>query len=167
MSENAKPLVGIVMGSVSDWDVMVRAHDMLDELGIAHECRVLSAHRTPDELVAWLKDIEERGAEVFIAGAGVAAALPGVVAAYSLRPVLGVPVDSGPLRGADALHAIVQMPPGIPVGTLAIGKAAATKAALLAAAILSNKYPELTGKLQAYRKAQAAKVLSAKVPPEA
>lgn len=167
MSENAKPLVGIVMGSANDWDVMVRAHDMLDELGIAHECRVLSAHRTPDELVAWLKDIEERGAEVFIAGAGVAAALPGVVAAYSLRPVLGVPVDSGPLRGADALHAIVQMPPGIPVGTLAIGKAGATNAALLAAAILANKYPELTDKLVAYRKRQADKVLSAKVPPEA
>jgi 5-(carboxyamino)imidazole ribonucleotide mutase len=166
MSENAKPLVGIVMGSANDWDVMVRAHDMLDELGIAHECRVLSAHRTPDELVAWLKDVEERGAEVFIAGAGVAAALPGVVAAYSLRPVLGVPVDSGPLRGEDALHAIVQMPPGIPVGTLAIGKAGATNAALLAAAILANKYPELTGKIASYRKAQAAKVLSAKVPPE-
>ncbi len=167
MSESSTPLVGIVMGSQSDWDVMVRAHDILNELGVAHECRVLSAHRTPDDLVEWLKDIEARGAEVFIAGAGVAAALPGVVAAYSTRPVLGVPVDSGPLRGQDALLAIVQMPPGIPVGTLAIGKAGATNAGLLAVAILANKYPELTEKLKAYRKAQADKVRSAKVPPEA
>ena len=167
MSENSTPLVGIVMGSQSDWDVMVRAHDILNDLGVAHECRVLSAHRTPDDLVVWLKDIEARGAEVFIAGAGVAAALPGVVAAYSTRPVLGVPVDSGPLRGQDALLAIVQMPPGIPVGTLAIGKAGATNAGLLAVAILANKYPELTDKLKAYRKAQADKVRSAKVPPEA
>ncbi len=167
MSESSTPLVGIVMGSQSDWDVMVRAHDILNELGVAHECRVLSAHRTPDDLVEWLKDIEARGAEVFIAGAGVAAALPGVVAAYSTRPVLGVPVDSGPLRGQDALLAIVQMPPGIPVGTLAIGKAGATNAGLLAVAILANKYPELTDKLNAYRKAQADKVRSAKVPPEA
>jgi 5-(carboxyamino)imidazole ribonucleotide mutase len=155
------------MGSESDWDVMVRAHDILDGLGIAHECRVISAHRTPDDLVAWLKASEEQGTEVFIAGAGMAAALPGVVAAYTLRPVLGVPVDSGPLKGVDALHAIVQMPPGIPVGTLAIGKAGATNAALLAAAILANKYPELTGKLEAYRKTQADKVRGAKVPPEA
>lgn len=167
MSEKAIPLVGIVMGSESDWDVMVRAHDILDGLGIAHECRVISAHRTPDDLVAWLKASEEQGTEVFIAGAGMAAALPGVVAAYTLRPVLGVPVDSGPLKGVDALHAIVQMPPGIPVGTLAIGKAGATNAALLAAAILANKYPELTGKLEAYRKTQADKVRGAKVPPEA
>lgn len=167
MSEKAIPLVGIVMGSESDWDVMVRAHDILDGLGIAHECRVISAHRTPDDLVAWLKASEEQGTEVFIAGAGMAAALPGVVAAYTLRPVLGVPVDSGPLKGVDALHAIVQMPPGIPVGTLAIGKAGATNAALLAAAILANKYPELTAKLEAYRKTQADKVRSAKVPPEA
>jgi 5-(carboxyamino)imidazole ribonucleotide mutase len=159
MSESSTPLVGIVMGSQSDWDVMVRAHDILNELGVAHECRVLSAHRTPDDLVEWLKDIEARGAEVFIAGAGVAA--------YSTRPVLGVPVDSGPLRGQDALLAIVQMPPGIPVGTLAIGKAGATNAGLLAVAILANKYPELTDKLKAYRKAQADKVRSAKVPPEA
>lgn len=167
MSESSTPLVGIVMGSQSDWDVMVRAHDMLDELGIAHECRVLSAHRTPDELIAFIKALEQQGTEVFIAGAGMAAALPGVVAAYTTRPVLGVPVDSGPLKGVDALHAIVQMPPGIPVGTLAIGKAGATNAALLAAAILANKYPALTTKLEAYRKAQAEKVLSAKVPPEA
>lgn len=167
MSDNPKPLVGIVMGSQSDWDVMVRAHDLLNELGIAHECRVISAHRTPDDLVAWIRAAEAQGTEVFIAGAGMAAALPGVVAAYTLRPVLGVPVDSGPLKGVDALHAIVQMPPGIPVGTLAIGKAGATNAALLAAAILANKYPELTGKLEAYRKTQADKVRSARVPPEA
>lgn len=166
MSENKTALVGVVMGSASDWDVMVRAHEMLDELGISHECRVLSAHRTPDELLAWLGTMEKNGTEVFIAGAGVAAALPGVVAAYTTRPVLGVPVDSGPLRGEDALHAIVQMPPGIPVGTLAIGKAGATNAALLAAAILANKYPELTEKIANYRKAQAAKVLAVKLPPE-
>lgn len=166
MSENKTALVGVVMGSASDWDVMVRAHEMLSELGISHECRVLSAHRTPDELLAWLGEMEKNGTEVFIAGAGVAAALPGVVAAYTTRPVLGVPVDSGPLRGEDALHAIVQMPPGIPVGTLAIGKAGATNAALLAAAILANKYPELTEKITNYRKAQAAKVLAVKLPPE-
>jgi 5-(carboxyamino)imidazole ribonucleotide mutase len=167
VSSTNTPLVGIVMGSQSDWDVMVRAHDILDELEIGHECRVLSAHRTPDDLVAFIKDAEQRGTEVFIAGAGMAAALPGVVAAYTTRPVLGVPVDSGPLNGVDALHAIVQMPPGIPVGTLAIGKAGATNAGLLAAAILANKYPELTTRLEAYRARQAEKVRNAKVPPVA
>lgn len=166
MTDNAPPLVGIVMGSQSDWDVMVRAHDLLDEFGVCHECNVISAHRTPDDLVAYIRAAEAKGTEVFIAGAGMAAALPGVVAAYTTRPVLGVPVDSGPLKGVDALHAIVQMPPGIPVGTLAIGKAGATNAALLAVAILANKYPELGAKIGAYRAAQADKVRNAKVPPE-
>lgn len=160
MSENSTPLVGIVMGSQSDWDVMVRAHDILNELGIAHECRVLSAHRTPDDLVEWLKDIEARGAEVFIAGAGVAAALPGVVAAYSTRPVLGVPVDSGPLKGQDALLAIVQMPPGIPVGTLAIGKAGAINAALLATSILALGDPAIRETYLAFRQTQMEKALA-------
>lgn len=167
MTEKKTPLVGIVMGSQSDWDVMVRAHDLLDEFGIGHECNVISAHRTPDDLVTYIKRAEQEGTEVFIAGAGMAAALPGVVAAYTTRPVLGVPVDSGPLKGVDALHAIVQMPPGIPVGTLAIGKAGATNAALLAVAILANKYPDLTARLEAYRATQADKVRSATVPPKA
>lgn len=165
MSDKTTPLVGIVMGSQSDWDVMVRAHNVLDDFGICHECNVISAHRTPDDLVAYIKAAEEKGTEVFIAGAGMAAALPGVVAAYTTRPVLGVPVDSGPLNGVDALHAIVQMPPGIPVGTLAIGKAGATNAGLLAAAILANKYPEIAGKIAAYRAEQADKVRKATVPP--
>lgn len=167
MSKDKTPLVGIVMGSQSDWDVMVRAHELLDDLGVGHACNVISAHRTPDDLVKYIKDAEQQGTEVFIAGAGMAAALPGVVAAYTIRPVLGVPVDSGPMQGQDALHAIVQMPPGIPVGTLAIGKAGATNAALLAVAILANKYPELGEKLEAYRAAQADKVRRAQVPPEA
>lgn len=166
MNTTDTPLVGIVMGSESDWDVMARAHTLLDDFGIGHECNVISAHRTPDDLVAYIKDAEAKGTEVFIAGAGMAAALPGVVAAYTTRPVLGVPVDSGPLQGVDALHAIVQMPPGIPVGTLAIGKAGATNAALLAVAILANKYPELRARIDAYRTAQADKVRSATVPPK-
>ena len=155
------------MGSTSDLKVMEKAAEFLDSLGIPFEMNALSAHRTPDAVEKFARGAAGRGIKVIIAGAGMAAALPGVVAAYTLRPVLGVPVDSGPLKGVDALHAIVQMPPGIPVGTLAIGKAGATNAALLAAAILANKYPELTGKLEAYRKTQADKVRSAKVPPEA
>lgn len=153
-----QPLVGIMMGSESDWDVMSRADAVLTEFGVQHEARVLSAHRTPDLVAEYVTTAEGRGIEVIIAGAGLAAALPGVVAAHTTLPVLGVPLDSGGLGGQDALYAIVQMPPGIPVGTLAIGKPGATNAALLAVAILANKYPEYKEKLKAYRQAQAEKI---------
>ncbi len=166
MSTASNPLVGVVMGSQSDWDVMSRTHKTLDEFGVAHECKVLSAHRTPDELAAYVKGAEERGIEVLIAGAGMAAALPGAMAAFTTLPVLGVPVPSGPLGGTDALHAIVQMPPGIPVGTLAIGGAGATNAALLAVAIVANKHPEYREKLKAHRESQAKKVLGTVLPCE-
>jgi len=166
MTEKKKLRAGVVMGSKSDWDIMAAAHEILKEFGVAHECRVLSAHRTPAALEAWVKSAEERGVEVFIAGAGLAAALPGVVAALTTRPVLGVPLPGGALNGQDALYAIVQMPPGIPVGTLAIGKPGATNAGLLAVAILSNTYPEYRAKLTAYREKQAKKVLETALPCE-
>lgn len=158
------PMVGIMMGSQSDWDVMSRADALLTEFGVPHEARVLSAHRTPDLVAEYVTSAEERGLEVIIAGAGLAAALPGVVAAHTTLPVLGVPLDSGGLGGLDALYAIVQMPPGIPVGTLAIGKPGATNAALLAVAILANKYPEYKEKLKAYRQAQAEKIKNITLP---
>lgn len=164
LSMEEKPLVGLVMGSKSDWDIMSAAHEILKEFGVPHVCRVLSAHRTPDALSAWVGEMESRGAEVFIAGAGLAAALPGVVAAITTRPVLGVPLPGGALNGQDALYAIVQMPPGIPVGTLAIGKPGATNAGLLAVAILANTYPEYRAKLTAYREKQATKVLETNLP---
>ena len=156
---NSVLLVGVVMGSKSDWEVMKFSADTLKKFGIAHECRVLSAHRTPKELETFIADAERRGAEVFIAAAGGAAHLAGVVAAQTIKPVLGVPMESQALKGLDSLLAMVQMPAGIPVGTLAIGKAGATNAALLAAAILSNSRPELAAKLHAFRAEQAAKVL--------
>src|SRR5436190_12915294 len=138
-----KPLVAILMGSKSDWVLMEEASLMLDQFNIPHEARALSAHRTPDALFAYLKSAEERGVEIFIAAAGGAAHLPGVVAAKTLLPVLGVPIPSSTfVNGMDALLAIVQMPAGIPVGTLAVGKAGAINAAILAASILGNKYPE-------------------------
>ena len=160
------PLVAVIMGSESDWETMQRSHKALDEFKVAHECRVLSAHRTPDALADYIHDCEARGVEVFIAGAGLAAALPGCVAAITTRPVLGVPLAGGALNGQDALYAIVQMPPGIPVGALAIGTPGATNAALLAVAILANKRPELAEALKAYRVKQAEKVLSVKLPCE-
>ncbi len=149
------------MGSRSDWDVMKLASDTLAALGIPHECEVVSAHRTPDKLFEYASSAAARGLEVIIAGAGGAAHLPGMCAAKTHLPVLGVPVahESSFLRGQDALLSIVQMPAGIPVGTLAIGKAGATNAALLAAAILANKYPEVRAKLVAYRAKQTADVL--------
>ncbi len=155
------PLVGVIMGSRSDWDVMKLASDALTALGIPHECEVVSAHRTPDKLFEYASSAAERGLEVIIAGAGGAAHLPGMCAAKTHLPVLGVPVahESSFLRGQDALLSIVQMPAGIPVGTLAIGKAGATNAALLAAAILANKYPDVREKLIAYRAKQTAEVL--------
>ncbi len=159
-----KPLVGILMGSKSDWETLKPASETLARFGVAHECRVLSAHRTPDATASYVKAAEGRGFEVLIAGAGMAAHLAGAVAAHTVLPVLGVPTDGGPLKGLDALLATVQMPGGIPVGTLAIGKAGATNAALLAVAILANKRPELREKLRAFREEQAAGVLAERIP---
>jgi 5-(carboxyamino)imidazole ribonucleotide mutase len=155
----SKPLVGIIMGSKTDLEVLQGAVEVLREFGIEHELRILSAHRTPERVLEWAQTAEERGLEVLIAGAGSAAALPGVVAAKTLLPVLGVPVASTTLGGVDALLSIVQMPKGVPVGTLAIGKGGAANAALLAISILSAKRPELREKLRAWRKKRADEVL--------
>ena len=159
-----RPLVGILMGSKSDWEVMKSASETLDIFGIAHECRVLSAHRTPGATVEYVGAAESRGIEVLIAAAGGAAHLAGVVAAHTLLPVLGVPMESQSLRGLDSLLSTVQMPAGIPVGTLAIGKPGATNAVLLAVSILARGRPELRQRLQAYREEQTAKVLKEKLP---
>jgi len=159
-----KPLVGILMGSKSDWETMKNASDTLARFGVPHECRVLSAHRTPVEMTSWTEEAEARGLEVVIAGAGGAAHLPGIAAAHTTLPVLGVPVESASLKGLDSLLSIVQMPGGIPVATLAIGKPGATNAALLAVAILAGKRPELREKLREFRKEQARKVLSETLP---
>ncbi len=158
MAKKNAPLVAIVMGSKSDWDVMRHASDTLREFGVAHECRVLSAHRTPDALTAFMKDVEKRGCEVFIGGAGSAAHLAGVMAAQTVKPVLAVPMQSA-LQGLDSLLSMVQMPAGIPVGTLAIGKAGAVNAALLAIQILATSRAALGTRLAAHRKAQADKIL--------
>jgi 5-(carboxyamino)imidazole ribonucleotide mutase len=152
-------LVAVVMGSKSDWETMRHAAETLAQFGVAHECRALSAHRTPKQLEEFLREAESRGAEVFIAAAGGAAHLAGVVAAQTIRPVLGVPMESKSLGGLDSLLSMVQMPGGIPVGTLAIGKAGATNAALLAVAILALSRPELKKKLEEFRAEQTAKVL--------
>jgi 5-(carboxyamino)imidazole ribonucleotide mutase len=149
------PLVGIIMGSQSDWPTMRHAADTLDRLGIAWEARITSAHRTPDRLQAYAKGARARGLRVIVAGAGGAAHLPGMAAAWTSLPVLGVPVESHALRGQDSLLSIVQMPAGIPVGTLAIGRAGAINAALLAASILSLSDPALAARLDASRQAQA------------
>jgi len=151
------------MGSKSDWETMRHAHEILTQFDVPHECQIVSAHRTPDRMVEFAKSAEERGIEVIIAGAGGAAHLPGMTAASTLLPVLGVPVESHALKGMDSLLSIVQMPGGIPVGVLAIGKAGATNAALLAVAILANKRPDLRGKLRKFREDQTAKVLSDKL----
>ena len=158
--------VGIIMGSQSDWDTMRHASETLDELGIDHETRVVSAHRTPDLLFEYAEAAIDRGLKVIIAGAGGAAHLPGMTAAKTRLPVLGVPVESKALSGQDSLLSIVQMPKGMPVGTLAIGKAGAINAALLAAAILANEDPDVAEALDAYRKAQTEKVLSSPDPAE-
>ena len=159
-----RPLVGIIMGSKSDWETMTHAADTLKGLGIAYEVRVVSAHRTPDALLAYAESAERRGLEVIIAGAGGAAHLPGVTAAKTLLPVLGVPMESKALKGLDSLLSMVQMPGGIPVGTLAIGKAGATNAALLAVAILANTRPNLREQLRRFRAEQAQKVLDETLP---
>jgi len=153
-------LVGIIMGSQSDWDTLSNAADTLEKLGIPFEVKVVSAHRTPDLLFEYAQTAASRGIEVIIAGAGGAAHLPGMTAAKTSLPVLGVPVNSASLNGLDSLLSIVQMPAGIPVGTLAIGKAGATNAALLAASILGNKYPDYRTALDVYRAKQTEKVLS-------
>ena len=151
---SAAPLVGVVMGSKSDWETMRHASELLAELGIPHESKVVSAHRTPDRLFRYGREAEGRGLEVLIAGAGGAAHLPGMLAAISMLPVLGVPVESKVLRGVDSLLSIVQMPRGVPVGTLAIGGSGAANAALLAAAILGRKYPAIRQTLAQFRQAQ-------------
>jgi len=155
-----KPLVGIIMGSTSDWETMEHAANTLASLGVSYETRVVSAHRTPDLLFAYASEAEQRGIEVIIAGAGGAAHLPGMTASKTVVPVFGVPVESTALRGLDSLLSIAQMPGGIPVGTLAIGKAGAINAALLAAATLGNKYPEIREALRKLRQAQTQKVLA-------
>jgi len=161
-----KALVGILMGSTSDWGVMEHATKVLAELGIPFETRVISAHRAPDLLFEYASSAEQRGLEVIIAGAGGAAHLPGVTAAKTVLPVLGVPIESV-LKGLDSLLSMVQMPGGIPVGTLAIGKAGAINAALLAAAMLGNKYPEIRERLKKFREAQTAKVVATPDPSKA
>jgi 5-(carboxyamino)imidazole ribonucleotide mutase len=152
------PLVGIIMGSTSDWETMRHASDRLTELKVPHETKVVSAHRTPQRLYDYADSAAERGLKVIIAGAGGAAHLPGMAAAMTHLPVLGVPVQSKALSGVDSLYSIVQMPAGVPVGTLAIGQAGAANAGLLAAAILAISDPELSKRLQAWRAAQSAGV---------
>jgi 5-(carboxyamino)imidazole ribonucleotide mutase len=154
-----KPLVGIIMGSSSDWETMQSAADLLDKLAIAYELRVVSAHRTPDLLFEYASGAQARGLEVLIAGAGGAAHLPGMTAAKTRLPVLGVPVQSKALGGIDSLLSIAQMPAGVPVATFAIGAAGAANAALFAAAILANKYPAIATALEAFREQQTAGVL--------
>jgi 5-(carboxyamino)imidazole ribonucleotide mutase len=163
VTDSAKPLVGIIMGSKSDQPTMQHAADTLAALEIPYEMRVMSAHRTPDLTAEYAKTAEARGLEVMIAGAGGAAHLAGVVASFTILPVLGVPMQSQALNGLDSLLAIVQMPGGVPVGTLAIGKAGAINAGLLAAEILGNKYPEIRDRVRAHRDAGRKKVLEEKL----
>lgn len=158
--EANQPLVGIIMGSKSDWETMRAADETLTRFGVPHEAKIVSAHRTPAWMVEYASGAEERGLQVIIAGAGGAAHLPGMVAANTLLPVLGVPVESHALKGMDSLLSIVQMPGGIPVGTLAIGKAGAQNAALLAVAILATRDLELRERLRLFRDEQASKVRS-------
>ena len=153
-----KPLVAIIMGSQSDWPTMQHAASLLETLGVPHQVRIVSAHRTPDRLAEFAREARARGLQVIIAGAGGAAHLPGMCAAWTTLPVLGVPIESHALSGMDSLLSIVQMPAGVPVGTLAIGKAGAVNAGLLAAAILAGADPALAGRLQDYRAAQTEAV---------
>jgi 5-(carboxyamino)imidazole ribonucleotide mutase len=159
-----KPLVGIIMGSSSDWETLKPAAEVLDKINVPYELRVVSAHRTPDLLFEYAATAQSRGLEVIIAGAGGAAHLPGMTAAKTLLPVLGVPVQSQALNGMDSLLSIVQMPRGVPVATFAIGAAGAANAALFAAAVLANKHPAIGTALQAFRQAQTAAVMSAPDP---
>ena len=164
-ANDPNPLVSVIMGSTSDWDTMQHAAAALAQFGVPHECRVVSAHRTPGWLTEFATTAESRGVQVVIAGAGGAAHLPGMCAAQTILPVLGVPVQSHALHGMDSLLSIVQMPAGVPVGTLAVGKAGATNAALLAVAILATTRPDLREKLRAFRAEQAAKVMNDRVGP--
>ncbi len=163
MSDNAatasQPIVGVVMGSKTDWEFMQHAVEVLRDFGVPHEARIVSAHRTPDEMFRYAEAAESRGLEVIIAGAGGAAHLPGMIAAKTLVPVLGVPVPATLLNGVDSILSIVQMPRGVPVGTLAIGKPGAVNAGILAAQIVSNSRPELRAKLRAWRASRTDEVL--------
>ncbi|GIU81284.1 MAG: 5-(carboxyamino)imidazole ribonucleotide mutase [Acidobacteria bacterium] len=164
MENLEKPLVSVIMGSVSDWETMKNASEVLSEFGVPHECKVVSAHRTPDLLFEFAKSAEQRGIEVIIAGAGGAAHLPGMCASQTVLPVLGVPIQSKALNGLDSLLSIVQMPAGVPVGTLAIGTAGAKNAALLAISILANSRPQLRDKLREFRRKQTEQVLNSELP---
>jgi 5-(carboxyamino)imidazole ribonucleotide mutase len=164
---DARPLVGIIMGSRSDWETMRHAAETLDRLGVPYEVRVASVHRTPEQLREYATTAEARGLQAIVAGAGGAAHLPGMAASYTVLPVLGVPVESHALKGMDSLLSIVQMPAGIAVGTLAIGRAGAVNAALLATSILGIRYPEHREALRQYREAQTAAVLANPDPREA
>jgi 5-(carboxyamino)imidazole ribonucleotide mutase len=159
-----QPLVAVIMGSTSDWETMRHADEILTRFGVAHECRIISAHRTPVLMAEYASAAEARGIEVIIAGAGGAAHLPGMTAAHTLLPVLGVPIESRALKGMDSLLSIAQMPAGVPVGTLAIGQAGATNAALLAVAILATTRPELREKLRQFRAEQTEKVMKDTLP---
>jgi len=166
MSEAAqsKPQVGVIMGSASDWPTMSHAAEMLERFAVPYESRIVSAHRTPERMVAYAQEAESRGLRVIIAGAGGAAHLPGMVAALTIVPVLGVPVESRALSGWDSLLSIAQMPGGVPVGTLAIGKSGATNAGLLAVAILAGEDAELAERLRAYRRQRAEEVAAQSLP---
>jgi 5-(carboxyamino)imidazole ribonucleotide mutase len=157
--DSGHALVGVIMGSKSDWETIAQTSQMLAMLSIPHECRIVSAHRTPDWMALYAKGAIDRGLEVIIAAAGGAAHLPGMVAAHTVLPVLGVPIKSSVLNGVDSLLSIVQMPGGVPVGTLAIGRAGAINAALLAAGILGIKYPDIRARLEQWRQAQTETVL--------
>jgi 5-(carboxyamino)imidazole ribonucleotide mutase len=159
----SQPLVGLIMGSKSDWDTLQHADAILNDFDIPHESLIVSAHRTPQRMAQYASEAEGRGLEVIIAGAGGAAHLPGMVSAHTVLPVLGVPIESQSLRGLDSLLSIVQMPAGAPVGTLAVGKAGAINAALLAVAILANNRPELRKKLRQWREQQTRRILSEKL----
>lgn len=162
--ETSQPRVGVIMGSVSDWETLKHAVEVLREFGVPYEARVVSAHRTPDWMAEYGRTAEARGLQVIIAGAGGAAHLPGMVASHTILPVLGVPIPSRALNGLDSLLSIVQMPAGVPVGTLAIGEAGARNAALLAVAILARTDPLLAEKLRAFRERQTRAVMDAKLP---
>jgi 5-(carboxyamino)imidazole ribonucleotide mutase len=164
MPPDDSPLVSVIMGSRSDWETMRHASELLESFGVAHESRVVSAHRTPDWMREYAAGAEARGIEVIVAGAGGAAHLPGMVASHTLLPVLGVPVESHALKGLDSLLSIVQMPAGVPVATLAIGKAGATNAALLAVRILAAGRPDLREKLRDWSREQTRRVLGEQLP---
>lgn len=164
MKKGARPLVGVVMGSTSDWETMRHAAETLERFGVPYEKKVVSAHRTPKLLASYASEAEGRGLEVIVAGAGGAAHLPGMLAAQTAVPVLGVPVESRVLKGLDSLLSIVQMPAGVPVGSLAIGKAGAVNAGLLAVAILSNSRPALRRALNGYRSKKTRDVLKSRLP---